>query len=158
MGKEIAKFIVNGKPCELAIEPHMTLLDVLRNQLGLMGAKYACGAGDCGACTVLLEGRPVLSCLILASTVQDKSIVTVEGLAACNQLHPVQEAFVNTGAVQCGFCTPGMVLTAKALLDENPSPTPEEVKSALGGNLCRCTGYVKIVDAVMTAAETLKRR
>lgn len=158
MGKEIGKFIVNGTPYELAIESHVTLLDVLRNQLGLMGAKYACGAGDCGACTVLLEGKPVLSCLILASTVQDKSIVTVEGLADGNQLHPIQEAFVNVGAVQCGFCTPGMVLTAKALLDENPDPTPEDVKSALGGNLCRCTGYVKIVDAVMTAAETLKRR
>jgi len=158
MRKEIADFTVNGKQYELIIEPQMTLLDVLRNPLGLMGTKYACGTGDCGACTVLVEGKPVLSCLTLAATVKGKEILTIEGLAEGNNLHPIQQAFVETGAVQCGFCTPGMVLATKALLDENPDPTPEDVQAGLGGNLCRCTGYVKIVDAVLTAAETLRRR
>ena len=157
MRKEIAAFVVNGKSCELIIEPQMTLLDVLRNQLGLMGTKYACGTGDCGACTVLVAGKPVLSCLTLAATVKGEDILTIEGLSDGNTLHPIQQAFVDVGAVQCGFCTPGMILTAKALLDENPDPTPEDVQAGLGGNLCRCTGYVKIVDAVLTAAETLRR-
>lgn len=158
MPKEIASFTVNGKSYELIIEPQMTLLDVLRNQLGLMGTKYACGTGDCGACTVLVAGKPVLSCLTLAATVKGKEILTIEGLAEGNNLHPIQQAFVDTGAVQCGFCTSGMVLATKALLDENPDPTPEDVQVGLGGNLCRCTGYVKIVDAVLDAAETLRRR
>jgi carbon-monoxide dehydrogenase small subunit len=158
MAKEMASFIVNGISYELIIEPQMTLLDVLRNQLGLMGTKYACGTGDCGACTVLVAGKPVLSCITLAATVKNQEIVTIEGLAEGNNLHPIQQAFVDAGAVQCGFCTPGMVLASKALLDENPDPTPEDVLAGLGGNLCRCTGYVKIVDAVLAAAETLRRR
>lgn len=158
MAKEMASFIVNGISYELIIEPQMTLLDVLRNQLGLMGTKYACGTGDCGACTVLVAGKPVLSCITLAATVKNQEIVTIEGLAEGNNLHPIQQAFVDAGAVQCGFCTPGMVLATKALLDENPDPTPEDVLAGLGGNLCRCTGYVKIVDAVLAAAETLRRR
>ena len=157
MGKEIANFIVNGKPYEVIIEPHMLLVDVLREKIGLMGTKYACGTGDCGACTVLIDGKPVFSCLTLAVTVKEKSILTIEGLAEGTNLHPIQQAFVDNGAVQCGFCTPGMILSAKALLDENPKPTRDEIKSALAGNLCRCTGYVKIVDAVSAAADTMRK-
>jgi len=157
MGKEIAKFIVNGRPYEVIIEPRMTLLDVLRDKLGLTGTKYACGTGDCGACTVLIDGKPVLSCLTLAARVKEKKILTIEGLAEGSNLHPIQKAFIDYGAIQCGFCTPGMILTAKALLDENAEPTREEVKAALGGNLCRCTGYVKIVDAILAAAETTRK-
>lgn len=157
MGKEIANFIVNGKPYEVIIEPHMLLVDVLREKIGLMGTKYACGTGDCGACTVLIDGKPVFSCLTLAVTVKEKSILTIEGLAEGTNLHPIQQAFVDNGAVQCGFCTPGMILSGKALLDENPKPTRDEIKSALAGNLCRCTGYVKIVDAVSAAADTMRK-
>lgn len=155
MRKEIANFVVNGKPYEVIIEPHMLLVDVLRDKLGLTGTKYACGTGDCGACTVLVEGKPVLSCLTLAVTVRGKDILTIEGLVEGTTLHPIQQAFVDNGAVQCGFCTPGMILSAKALLNENPNPTRDEVEAALAGNLCRCTGYVKIVDAVLAAVETM---
>lgn len=156
MRKEIANFIVNGNPYEAIIEPRMLLIDVLRDQLGLMGTKYACGTGDCGACTVLVDGKPVFSCLTLAVTIKDKNILTIEGLAEGTTLHPIQQAFIDHGAVQCGFCTPGMILSAKALLDGNPNPARDEVKTALAGNLCRCTGYVKIVDAVLAAAETMR--
>jgi carbon-monoxide dehydrogenase small subunit len=152
MAKEIATFLVNGQEYQAIVEPHMLLIDVLRDQLGLTGTKYACGAGDCGACTVLIDGKPSFSCLTLAVTAKGKSILTIEGLADGNELHPVQQAFVDQGAVQCGFCTPGMILSAKALLDENPEPTRDEIKTALAGNLCRCTGYVKIIDAVEAAA------
>ena len=155
MRKEIANFVVNGKPYEVIIEPHMLLVDVLRDKLGLTGTKYACGTGDCGACTVLVEGKPVLSCLTLAMTVRGKDILTIEGLVEGTTLHPIQQAFIDNGAVQCGFCTPGMILSAKALLNENPNPTRDEVEVALAGNLCRCTGYVKIVDAVLAAVETM---
>jgi len=157
MIKELANFRVNGRLYEVIIEPHMLLIDVLRDKLGLMGVKYACGTGDCGACTVLVDGKPILSCLTLAVTAKDKNILTIEGLAQGNTLHPIQQAFIDHGAVQCGFCTPGMILTAKALLDENPTPTREDVKAALDGNLCRCTGYVKIVDAVLDAAERIRK-
>jgi len=157
MGKEIATFLVNGQAHDVIIEPHMLLIDVLRDELGLTGTKYACGAGDCGACTVLLDGRPVFSCLTLAVTAKGKSILTIEGLADGNGLGPIQRAFEDQGAVQCGFCTPGMILTAKALLDENPEPTRDEIKTFIAGNLCRCTGYVKIVDAVEAAAAAMRK-
>ncbi len=157
MGKEIAVFRVNGREYDVIIEPHMLLIDVLRDQLGFTGTKYACGAGDCGACTVLIDGKPCFSCLTLAVTAKGKSIVTIEGVADGNELDPLQQAFVDRGAVQCGFCTPGMILSAKALLDENPDPSREDIKLALAGNLCRCTGYVKIVDAVETAAATMRQ-
>ena len=157
MTKQIVTLTVNGADHEVIIEPHMLLVDVLRDELGLTGTKYACGAGDCGACTVLIEGLPCLSCLTLAVTVIGKRVTTIEGLSEGPELHPIQQAFVDKGAVQCGFCTPGMILTTKALLDENQSPTRDEIKSALAGNLCRCTGYVRIVDAVEAAAETARK-
>jgi carbon-monoxide dehydrogenase small subunit len=156
MGKEIASFIVNGNEYEVIIEPHMLLIDVLRDEMGLTGTKYACGAGDCGSCTVLIDGKPSFSCLTLAVTAKGKNILTIEGMADGIALHPIQQAFVEKGAVQCGFCTPGMVLSTKALLDENSEPTRDDVKTALAGNLCRCTGYVKIVDAVEVAAGTMR--
>lgn len=156
MSRQIAVFNVNGSDHEVIVEPHVLLIDVLREKLGLTGTKYACGAGDCGACTVLIDGQPSFSCLTLAVTAIGKSIVTIEGLADGAELHPIQRAFIEQGAIQCGFCTPGMVLSAKALLDENPEPTREEIKSALAGNLCRCTGYVKIIDAVEAAATTMR--
>ncbi len=146
---------VNGEAIRLAVEPSAMLVDVLRGRLGLMGVKEACGKGECGACTVLLDGRPVPSCITPAMKALDKNVLTVEGLGSPGKLHPVQEAFIDHGAVQCGFCTPGMVLSAKALLDESPRPTEEEVRVAISGNLCRCTGYVKIVEAVLAAAEKM---
>lgn len=154
--KRIASFTVNGSEYEVIVEPHMLLVDVLRDGLGLIGTKYACGAGDCGACTVLIDGRPAFSCLTLAATAVGKSIVTIEGLAEGGELHPLQQAFVDAGAIQCGFCTPGMILSAKALLDENSEPSRDEIKRALAGNLCRCTGYVKIVEAVEVAATEMR--
>lgn len=157
MGKEIAEFTVNGRPFEVIIEPHMLLIDVLRDQMGLTGTKYACGAGDCAACTVLIDGQPMFSCLTLAVTARGKKITTIEGMAEGTALHPIQKEFVEHGAVQCGFCTSGMVLTTKAFLEENPQPTRDEIKYALAGNLCRCTGYVKIIDAVETAAENMRK-
>ena len=157
MTKQAITLNVNGRAYDLLVEPNMTLVDVLRNELELTGTKCNCRAGECGACTVLIEGRPVLSCLTLAVSVNGKNITTIEGLASGASLHPIQKAFVDLGAIQCGFCTPGMILTAKALLDENPNPTRDEVKLALSGNICLCAGYVKIVDAVMSAAEMLKK-
>ncbi len=153
--KEIAHFKINGRQHEVLISPNITLLELLRDQLELTGTKLACGTGECGACTVLVGGKPVLSCSTLAMAVRDKDILTIEGLSKGTELHPIQKAFVEHGAVQCGFCTPGMILTTKAFLDENPNPSRQEVKEALGGNLCRCTGYVKIIDAVMSAAEMM---
>jgi len=155
MAKEIAHFNVNGMSYEVIIEPHMLLVDVLREQIGLTGTKYACGTGDCGSCTVLIDGKPVSSCLTLAITARDKNILTIEGLKENNNLNAIQEAFIANGAVQCGYCTPGMILAAKALLDENPNPSRQEVKEGLAGNLCRCTGYVKIMDAVTAVAESM---
>lgn len=157
MMKQIAKFIVNERHYELSIEPHVLLVEVLRDELGLTGTKHSCEIGNCGACTVLVDGRPVLSCLTLALTVQGRNITTIEGLAQGTTLHPIQKAFVDHAAIQCGYCTPGMILSAKALLDKNLNPTEQEVKQALSGNLCRCTGYVKIVDAVAAAAEVISK-
>ena len=147
---------VNGEDCELLIPPSKTLLEVLREDLALTGAKEGCEDGTCGACTVLLDGKPVRSCLVLAVEAEGKEILTIEGLSKGEELHPLQEAFVNYGAVQCGFCTPGMILTAKALLDSNPDPSEEEIREAISGNLCRCTGYVKIVEAIAEAARRLR--
>jgi carbon-monoxide dehydrogenase small subunit len=142
---------VNGEDVSIHIEPDALLLDVLRDQLALMGTKEACGQGECGACTVLLDGEPVTSCLVPALKAQGREVVTVEGLASGQELHPLQKAFVEHGAVQCGYCTPGMLMSAKALLDTNPHPTDQEIKEAISGNLCRCTGYVKIVEAIKAA-------
>ena len=139
---------VNGETYDLVIAPYRTLLDVLREELQLTGSKKGCDVGDCGACTVLLDGKPVNACLVLAATVQDSDILTIEGLAQNGKLHPLQEAFIKEGAVQCGFCIPGILMSLKALLDENPSPTGEEVKAAMAGNLCLCTGYSKMFKAV----------
>ncbi len=142
---------VNGQEHRLTVESHRTLLQVLRDELGLTGTKDGCGEGDCGACTVLLDGQPVNSCLVLAPQADGHQIVTVEGLRLDGP-HPLQQAFVEEGAVQCGFCTPGLLMAAKALLDRNPHPSEEEIKRALSGNLCRCTGYVKVIKAVLKAA------
>ena len=151
--KQLIELRVNGEVYEIAIQPWRTLLEVLREDIGLTGAKRGCDEGDCGACTVILDGKPVASCLVLAVEAQGKDILTIEGLAENGQLHPLQSAFVEHGAIQCGFCTPGMILSAKALLDTNPKPTEEEVRRGISGNLCRCTGYTKIVEAIMAASE-----
>jgi len=143
--------IVNGELRDALIDPRRTLLDVLRNDLDLRGAHRGCDSGDCGACTVLLNGSPVTSCLILAADCEGADVLTVEGVSPNGTLHPVQRALVEQGGIQCGFCTPGMVMAAIALLNENPNPTEEDVRWGLAGNLCRCTGYKKIVEAVMTA-------
>ena len=144
---------VNGKLHSLTVDPNRTLLQVLRQDLGLTGAKEACDSGGCGSCTVLIDGKPVYSCLVLALDAQEKDILTIEGLADDGGLHPLQEAFIEHGAVQCGFCTPGIILAAKALLNENPSPTEKEVKEAISGNICRCTGYIKIIEAIQSVAK-----
>ena len=142
-------FSLNGKKTTLTSFPNRTLLDVLREDLGLTGAKDACGGeGECGACTVLLDGKPINSCLVFIGQIEDGNLTTVEGLTSKDQYHPIQRAFVEAGAVQCGYCTPGAVLAAKALLDNNPQPSDEEIREGLSGNLCRCTGYNKMVDAV----------
>jgi carbon-monoxide dehydrogenase small subunit len=147
---------VNGEIMELLVEPSAMLIDVLRGKLGLTGVKEACGRGECGACTVLLDGKAVASCITPALKALDKDVLTIEGLGQPGKLHPIQEAFIDHGAVQCGFCTPGMILSAKSLLDKNPLPTEEEVRVAISGNLCRCTGYVKIVEAILSAAERIR--
>jgi carbon-monoxide dehydrogenase small subunit len=156
MEKRIIQLTVNGEEYEAVVTPNQTLLEVLREGLALTGTKEGCGEGACGTCTVLLDGKPVRSCLILAVEVQGREITTIEGLAPMGELHPVQRAFVEHGAIQCGFCTPGMILTAKALLDENPSPTEQEARQAISGNVCRCTGYAKIVEAMLKAAEMVQ--
>jgi carbon-monoxide dehydrogenase small subunit len=143
---------VNEEMWDIEVDPHRTLLEVLREDLGLIGAKEGCGLGACGACTVLIDGAPVLSCLTLAVEVENKAIRTIEGLMKDNQPDPLQLAFVDHGAIQCGFCTPGSIMTATALLEKNPRPSREEIKEALSGNLCRCTGYKKIIEAVESVA------
>ena len=146
--KEQVCLTVNGEIYQLEVDHQRTLLEVLRENLGLTGTKQGCDTGECGSCTVIVDGRALLSCLTLAVSCQGKKITTIEGLSRAGGLHPLQKAFMEKGAVQCGFCTPGMILSLKALLDENPRPSEEQIKEALAGNLCRCTGYVKILEAV----------
>src|ERR687883_291359 len=157
-GKQKAhiEFTLNGEPAEVAFAPHKTLLEVLREDLGLMGTKHGCELGECGTCAVLVDGRSVLSCLMLGLDVEGRSVETVEGMASAEGLHPLQETFADLGAAQCGYCSPGFLLVAKELLDKNPAPTREEIKEALSGNLCRCTGYIKIYEAVEMAAAKMR--
>jgi carbon-monoxide dehydrogenase small subunit len=150
--KRIIRLRVNGEEREVLVEVQRTLLEVLRENLGLTGTKRGCDLGTCGACTVLIDGKPYLSCLTLAVDVEGRDILTIEGLAEGGELHPLQKAFVEKGAIQCGFCTPGMILTAKAFLDEKTSPSEFEVRKAISGNLCRCTGYAKIVEAILSVS------
>lgn len=151
-------FNLNGRPQEIDVEPHELLLDVVRDRLGLTGAKRSCDVQVCGACTLLVDGRPVSACTTLAFEVRDRSVMTIEGMAQDGKLHPLQEAFIEHGGFQCGFCTPGMILASKALLDENPNPSEEELKHFMHGNLCRCTGYKKIIESIMAAAKKMRAR
>jgi carbon-monoxide dehydrogenase small subunit len=156
--KKTIRITLNGKKTELEVPSHRLLLDLLRDEIGLTGTKEGCGTGDCGACTVLLNGKAVNSCLIFSGELDGADIVTIEGLKIGPELHPVQQAFIQDGGVQCGYCTSGMLMMSKALLDENPDPSDEEIRFALSGNLCRCTGYAKIVKAVQDAAAELRAR
>ncbi len=150
------RLIVNGKSYELSVAPWRTLLEVIREDLDITGTKEGCGLGECGACTVIMEGRTVNSCLVLAAEADGKQITTIEGLAEGDKLHPVQQAFVDHGGLQCGFCTPGMIMAATVLLDENPTPSEEEIRRGIAGNLCRCTGYTKIFESIKAAAEKMR--
>ncbi len=149
------KFKVNSEEKEIITAPTRTLLSILREDLGLTGTKEGCGKGECGACTVIMDGKPVVSCLVLACQIDGCEVITIEGLSKDGELDPIQEAFIEEGAVQCGFCTPGMLLSAKALLMRNPNPTEEEIKEAISGNLCRCTGYTKIIEAIKKASKMI---
>jgi carbon-monoxide dehydrogenase small subunit len=154
--KKPLQLTVNGEPRQLYAEPYYSLLDTLRDEAHLTGTKKGCDEGDCGACTVLLNGKPVTSCLVLAHSAHDAEITTIEGLATGEKLHPVQQAFVDYGGLQCGFCIPGLIMAATGLLNENVNPTNEEVRLAIGGNLCRCTGYSKVVEAILAAAQIMR--
>ena len=156
LGKVHMRLFVNGEEMEVAFAPHKTLLEVLREDLSLTGTKHGCELGECGTCAVLVDGKPVLSCLALTLDLEGREVTTVEGLARGGRLHPLQEAFADLGAAQCGYCTPGFLVTAKALLDQNSCPTRDEIKDALAGNLCRCTGYIKIFEAVELAAKKMR--
>lgn len=151
------RFTVNERPVDVNVDVETRLLDVLRETLALTGTKEGCGEGECGACTVIVDGRAVNSCLVLAPQIEGKEVLTIEGLADGDRLHPIQQAFVDAGGVQCGFCTPGFIMSTYALLLENPNPSDEEIRVALEGNLCRCTGYEKIVDAVRLAADRMAK-
>ena len=154
--KQLIALDINNRVYEIPVSPKDLLVDVVRKKVGLTGTKKGCGQGDCGACTVLIDGEPVLSCITLAIACQGKKITTIEGLVAEDgKLHPIQQSFVDHGAVQCGFCTPGMILTSKALLDRNPQPSEKEIKRGIAGNICRCTGYKKIVEAISAAGDTI---
>lgn len=154
--KEMFSLRVNGETHTLALEPNVTLQEALREHLGLTGTKKGCDSGECGACTVLIDGMTVNSCLVLAGSAEGKEITTIEGLARDGDLHPLQRAFHELGAIQCGYCSPGMIMSAKVLLDRNPNPSRREIQEAISGNLCRCTGYVKIVEAIEAAASSMK--
>lgn len=156
-GKHLIKLCINNEDYEIEVEDNLTLLDLLRDRLLLTGTKYGCGEGECGACTVLVDGVPVNSCMILAVKVDGCNILTVEGLSRDGQLHPLQRAFIDVGALQCGYCTPGMIMSAYALLQKNPNPTHEEIKEAMSGNLCRCTGYQNIFSAIEHAAKAINK-
>jgi len=155
--KTLISLTVNGKPHELAVETNQILVDLLRYDLGLTGTKKGCGTGECGACTVIFNGKPVNACLVLAVQANGAEVLTIEGLKPPQGLHPLQQAFVDHGAIQCGFCTPGMILSASTLLKQNPAPTEAEIRTALSGNLCRCTGYQKIVEAVQSVGNSDRR-
>jgi carbon-monoxide dehydrogenase small subunit len=152
VAKQVLSCAVNGEPVEVLVQPYETLLDVLRERIGLTGPKEGCGTGDCGACTVHLDGQPVASCLVLALQARDRSVLTIEGLAKNGTLHPLQDAFVRHGVPQCGFCIPGVLMAAAAVLAETPHPTEEEIRYGIAGNLCRCTGYTKMLAAIDEAA------
>ena len=154
--RALLRMTLNGEPAEAWFAPYKTLLEVLREDLGLTGTKHGCELGECGACTVLVDGEPVLSCLALALDCEGRAVETIEGVARGPELHPLQAAFADRGGSQCGYCTPGVVMTAKALLEKNPSPTPQEIREATAGNLCRCTGYNQITEAVEDAAARLR--
>lgn len=154
--KTLLRFKVNGEEIDVAFAPHKTLLEVLREDMGLTGTKHGCELGECGTCAVLVDGKPVLSCLVLGLDMEDREILTIEGMADGANLHPLQVAFADLGAAQCGYCTPGFLLTAKELVDKNPCPTRHEIKEALAGNICRCTGYIKIYEAVELAAARMR--
>ena len=154
--KKPLQLTVNGELRQVLVEPYYSLLDALRDDIRLTGTKKGCDEGDCGACTVFLNGKPVTSCMVLAHSAHDSEVTTIEGLANLEELHPVQQAFVDHGGLQCGFCIPGLIMSATALLQENPNPTEEEVRFGIGGNLCRCTGYSKVVEAVLAAAENMR--
>ena len=156
LAKSHVAFVVNGEAVEAAFAPHKTLLEVLREDLNLTGTKHGCELGECGTCAVLVDGKPVLSCLVLGLECEGRRVETVEGMAGSRGLHPLQKAFADLGAAQCGYCTPGFLLTAKALLEENPNPTLPQIREALAGNLCRCTGYIKIFEAVELAAAWMR--
>jgi carbon-monoxide dehydrogenase small subunit len=147
------KFTLNGNVIEVEVPPHWTLLRLLREKLGLTGTKEGCGIGECGACTVLVDGTPVNACLVLAPKVEGRAVETIEGLGNRESLHPLQKSFIDHGAIQCGFCTPGVLISAKALLEQNPSPTREDIKEAISGHLCRCTGYHQIIEAIEALKE-----
>jgi carbon-monoxide dehydrogenase small subunit len=151
------KIRVNGNDYEIEAEPYLTLVDVLRYQLGLTGTKEGCGTGSCGSCTVLMDGQAVNSCLVFIAEAEGREITTIEGLSWGGELHPLQQAFMDEGAVQCGFCTPGMILTAKAFLDSNPKPNESQIREGIAGNLCRCTGYEKIIRAIMSVAQASEK-
>ena len=154
--ERIVHLNINNERYEVIVRPRESLLDVLRNKLGLTGTKIGCNEGDCGACTVIMNGRIVNACLVFAVEAEGQTIMTIEGLAQGPELHPLQQAFIHYGGFQCGYCTPGMLLSAKALLDENPDPTEEEIRRGISGNLCRCTGYAKIVESIREAAQVMK--
>jgi carbon-monoxide dehydrogenase small subunit len=157
VAKQVLSFTVNGEPVEALVQPYVTLLDALREDLGLTGPKEGCGTGDCGACSVHLDGKLVASCLVLAMQARGRSVTTIEGLARDRVLTPVQDAFVRRGVAQCGFCIPGVLMAAAALLAENAKPTEEDIRYAIAGNLCRCTGYTKMIEAISEAAGTVVR-